>query len=315
MAESAKRIVVESEDLKGKKKKLIVVLPNAKINKDAQLMYNQSFSAALKSGAILRQKLDQVMREQGVWDDVKQKEYDQIMVDINDREKTLASGGIKLDEAKSVAVEMRDLRDRFRGLISERTSMDGNTAEGQADNARFNYLSYACMLNQEGNRVFETFEHYEETTDEPYVIACASALAEKLYGLDPSYETNLPENKFLQDYKFVDKDLRFVNDEGHLVDLEGRLVDDDGRFIKYDDDGNKVYIDIDGNVVNEEGDYAMDFSPFLDDSGKPVPVPEKEEKEAKAEVEDSEEQSEEKEQPKKGRKKKATVKVEVESQE
>ena len=312
MAESAKRIVVESEDSKGKKKKLVVILPNAKINKDAQLVYNQSFSAALKSGAILRQKLDQVMREQGIWDDAKQKEYDQIMVDINDKEKQLASGGIKLDEAKNVAVEMRELRGRFRGLIAERTSMDGNTAEGQADNARFNYLSYACMLDQEGKRVFETFEHYEETADEPYVVACAGALAEKLYGLDPSYETNLPENKFLHDYKFVDKDLRFVNDEGHLVDLDGRLVDDDGRFIKYDNDDNKVYIDIDGNVVNEEGDYKMDFSPFLDDSGEPVPVPEKEEK-----VEASEEQSEEKEQPKKGRKKKATAtaKAEVESQE
>jgi len=310
----ADRIVVESEDSKGKKKKLIVVLPNAKINKDAQLVYNQSFSTALKSGAILRQKLDQVMREQGIWDDIKQKEYDQIMVDINDKEKQLASGGIKLDEAKSVAVEMRELRGKFRGLISERTSMDGNTAEGQADNARFNYLSYACMLNQEGKRVFETFEHYEETADEPYVVACAGALAEKLYGLDPSYETNLPENKFLQDYKFVDKDLRFVNDEGHLVDLEDRLVDNDGRFIKYDNDGNKVYIDVDGNVVNEEGDYKMDFSPFLDGSGEPVPVPvpEKEEKVEAA----TEEQDEEETQPKKGSKKKAAVKkVEVDSQE
>ena len=150
----AERIVVESEDSKGKKKKLVVILPNAKINKDAQLVYNQSFSSALKSGAILRQKLDQVMREQGIWNDIKQKEYDQIMVDINDNEKKLAGGGIALIEAKAVAVEMRGLREEFRGLISERTSMDGNTAEGQADNARFNYLVYACLLDQEGKRVF-----------------------------------------------------------------------------------------------------------------------------------------------------------------
>jgi hypothetical protein len=314
MAESAKRIVVESEDSTGKKKRLVVILPNAKINKDAQLVYNQSFSSALKSGAILRQKLDQVMREQGIWDDVKQKEYDQIMVDINDNEKKLASGGIALSEAKAVAVEMRELREEFRGLISERTSMDGNTAEGQADNARFNYLVYACLLNQEGKRVFDSFEHYEEKADEPYVVKSAGALAEKLYGLAPDYESNLPENKFLQDYQFVDKDLRFVNDDGHLVDLEGRLIDEDGRFIKYEDDGNKVYIDIDGNVVTVEGEYKMDFSPFLDDTGEPVPVPEKEET---AETESSEdaETNEEKPKPKKTRKKKVSAEIEVESQE
>jgi hypothetical protein len=314
MAEAQKRIVVESEDSEGKKKKLVVILPNAKINKDAQLAYNQSFSSALKSGAILRQKLDQVMREQGIWDDTKQKEYDQIMVDINDNEKKLASGGIALSEAKAIAVEMRGLREEFRGLISERTSMDGNTAEGQADNARFNYLVYACLLNQEGKRVFDSFEHYEERADEPYVVKSAGALAEKLYGLAPDYESSLPENKFLQDYQFVDKDLRFVNNDGHLIDLEGRLIDEDGRFIKYEDDGNKVYIDIDGNVVTEEGDYKMDFSPFLDDTGEPVSVPEKEET---AETESSEdtETNEETPKPKKTRKKKVSAEIEVESQE
>ena len=310
MAEKTqKRLTVESKDSKWKKKKIVLILPNAKINKDAQLVYNQSFSSALKSGAILRQKLDQVMREQGIWDDTKQKEYDQIMVDINDNEKRLAGGGIALSEAKALAVEMRGLREEFRGLIAERTSMDGNTAEGQADNSRFNYLVYACMLDQEGKRVFDSFDHYEERADEPFVVDSAAALAERLYGLDPDYDKNLPENKFLQDYSFVDKDLRFVNDDGHLVDLDGRLVDDDGRFIKYDNDGNKVYIDIDGNVVTEEGDYKMDFSPFLDDSGEPVPVPEKEEK-----AEASEEKNEE-ESPKKVSKKKTTAKAKVDSQE
>ena len=310
MAEKTqKRLTVESKDSKGKKKKIVLILPNAKINKDAQLVYKQSFSSALKSGAILRQKLDQVMREQGIWDDTKQKEYDQIMVDINDNEKRLAGGGIALSEAKALAVEMRGLREDFRGLIAERTSMDGNTAEGQADNSRFNYLVYACMLDQEGKRVFDSFDHYEERADEPFVVDSAAALAERLYGLDPDYDKNLPENKFLQDYSFVDKDLRFVNDDGHLVDLDGRLVDDDGRFIKYDNDGNKVYIDIDGNVVTEEGDYKMDFSPFLDDSGEPVPVPEKEEK-----AEASEEKNEE-ESPKKVSKKKTTAKAKVDSQE
>ena len=310
MAEKTqKRLTVESKDSKGKKKKIVLILPNAKINKDAQLVYNQSFSSALKSGAILRQKLDQVMREQGIWDDTKQKEYDQIMVDINDNEKRLAGGGIALSEAKALAVEMRGLREDFRGLIAERTSMDGNTAEGQADNSRFNYLVYACMLDQEGKRVFDSFDHYEERADEPFVVDSAAALAERLYGLDPDYDKNLPENKFLQDYSFVDKDLRFVNDDGHLVDLDGRLVDDDGRFIKYDNDGNKVYIDIDGNVVTEEGDYKMDFSPILDESGEPVPVPEKEEK-----AEASEEKNEE-ESPKKVSKKKTTAKAKVDSQE
>ena len=69
------------------------------------------------------------------------------------------------------------------------------------------------------------------------------------------------------------------------------------------------YIDIDGNVVDEEGEYKLDFSPFLDDSGDPVPVPAKKEEKKEEEVKSEEK----KEQAKNARKKK--VSAELESQE
>ena len=97
-----------------------------------------------------------------------------------------------------------------------------------------------------------------------------------LYDLDPNYDKNLPENKFLKDYKFVDKELRLVNDDGHLVDSEGRLINDEGRFIAYDDDGEEYFIDRDGSALTEGGDYVVEFEPFLDDSGDPVDKPESE---------------------------------------
>ena len=69
-----------------------------------------------------------------------------------------------------------------------------------------------------------------------------------LYDLDPNYDNNLPENKFLKDYSFVNEDLRLVNDDGHLVDSQGRLINEEGRFIAYDDKGEEYFIDIDGLI-------------------------------------------------------------------
>jgi hypothetical protein len=224
------------------------------------------------------------MREQGIWDDAKQARYDEINKTVLEGEKRLAKGGISLSEAKTLALDMRGTRSELRELIAERTIMDGNTAEGQADNARFNALVSECIVSVDNNNVkkFDNIEEYDAVASQPWAIEAASELANMLYDLDPDYDSNLPENKFLKDYEFIDKDLRLVNDDGHLVDIEGRLINDEGRFIAYDDKDEEYYIDIEGNELTKEGDYIVDFTPFLDDSGKPVDKPSNESEEAVA---------------------------------
>ncbi len=312
-----KRIKIESTDSEGKQKIVYFKLPASEENKSAQLAYNKAFREALQSGAILRQKLAHVMEEQGVWNEAKEAQYVSILEKINDGEKALSKGGISLAEAREIAIEMRRQRVEFRALIAERSSMDSNTAEGQADNERFSHLVYTCLLNEKGEKLFKSKEDYEARATEPYVIQAASQLAEKLYGLDPDYEQGLPENKFLKSYKFSDEELRLVNKEGHLIDIdeEGneRLIDETGRFIAYKEDGETYYVDRDGNEVSEEGDYSEEFSPFLDDSGKPIPVPTDEaETEEEEEPETEEAPKAEKAPAKRGRPKKTQPKAQTE---
>ena len=315
MAKAKNRFKVESEDLKGNKKVVFFKLPDTQITKEGQLAYNKAFREALQSGAILRQRLSQVMTEQGLWDEQKEAEYIKVLEDISDLEKTLQKGGISLSDARHIAIEMRQKRAEFRALIAERSSMDNNTAEGQADNERFSHLVYKCLLDEKGKALFTSKEHYESFAGEPYVTTAAAQLAEKLYGLDPNYESNLPENKFLTDYKLADESLRLVNKEGHLIviDEEGneRLIDEDGRYVAYEDSGEKYFIDVDGERVSEEGEYEIEFSPFLDDSGNPI-VLEKETEEPEEEEEKEEAVTKAKRPPQKRTAKKTTAKAQTE---
>ena len=279
----SKRIEIDSVDLDGEKKKVFLQIPASEENKEAQLAYNKAFKEALQSGAILRQKLQRVMNEQGIWDDEKETQYQAILQDLNEGEKRLSRGGISLAEARQLAIDMRRRRVEFRSLIAERSSMDSNTAEGQADNERFSHLVYVCLKNASGNRLFKSKDEYENNANQPYVIEAAGQLAEKLYGLDPDYDKNLPENKFLEAYKFSDSATRLINKDGHLIDIDNqgveRLIDENGRFIAYDEEDKSYFVDKDGEKLNEDGDYEGGFTPFLDDQGKPVEVPSKEEEE------------------------------------
>jgi hypothetical protein len=248
---------------------LAVVSPSLEDQREATKVYNTAFSDALKAKAVVRAKLDDLLVEQGLWDDRKQNKFTELQSKILDGERKLAKGGISLSEAKKTALDMKRVREELRELISVKTNLDTHTAEGQADNARFNYLVSACTVyNENKKKYFSSYDDYMNKSADPVAVVAAQNLAGMLYGLDADYESKLPENKFLKDYKFVDEKLRLVNKEGKLVDEEGRLIDENGRFINEKGE----FVDKDGNIVTKEGEYVVEFSPFLDDSGKPVVI-------------------------------------------
>lgn len=253
----------------GKDIQLSIMTPNAQDRKEAQKVYNTAFSDALKSGAIVRAKLDDILVEQGLWNESKQIEFETIQKKIGDCEQKLERGGIPLSAARQIALEMRSLRAQFREIISDKTSLDTHSAEGQADTERFNYLVYACTYHKDTkNRYFKSYKEYQEAGDDIVSVEAAGALANLMYGLEADYEGSLPENKFLKEYKFVDENLRFINKEGKFTDVDGRLVDENGRYI--DKDGN--FVDKYGNSVDAAGNFNVEFKPFTDDDGNPVEV-------------------------------------------
>ena len=292
-------IEVISEDKEGAEVKVFVKKPSTKEYRDSQIEYNKSFRAALESGAVLKKRLNEYMREQGIWDDEKESQEQKLLNEMTACESQLKKGGIPLAEAKEVALKLRALRVDFRGLVAERTVLDGNTVEGQADNARFNSLCTLCVYNQDKRTLaFDGLEDYDKKGDQPWAVKAAGELASALYSLDPDYDNTLAENKFLKAYNFANKENQLVNADGHPVFLDVKenkeyLINEDGRFVAYrTDEGYKnqdpedaYLVNKEGLEVTEDGDLVDGFSPFLDDSGKPVPVPEK--------AEDSTEENEE----------------------
>jgi len=247
------KITIDSVD-----KEMLVRSPSLNDQREAQKVYNQAFTDAIKSKSVVRAKLDDLLQDQGLWNDEKQAKFALLQKELLDGEKRLA---------KDLAIKMKTVREDIRDLISVRTSLDNHSAEGQADNARFNYLVSVCLVyNDTKQPYFNSMEEYLNRATEPAAIQGAQHLANMLYGLDNDYESNLPENKFLKKYKFVDDKLRLIDKKGRLIDADGRLIDSEGRFI----DENGSYIDKFGNKVDKEGDYIVESQPFLDENGNPI---------------------------------------------
>jgi hypothetical protein len=222
--------------------------------------HNRAFREALEDGALLRKSLMNHMREQGVWDDRKEELYKNYIKQIGELEYRLASGKMKVTEGRKLAIELAKVRGEFRELISERNSMDANSAEGQADNARFNVLLVHSIFSYDTQKpVYPSLEKYLDTGSDNVSSLLAAKFANFLYGVDESYEDNLVENKFLKRFKLIDSSGRFLGKDGKLVDIDGNPVDENGY--RLDNEGNRI--DINGHRLNtniDTADFEDDFS-------------------------------------------------------
>lgn len=247
-------------------KELIVRNPTLSDIRAGKRVYNTAFQAALDSNALVRARLDDFLNKQGLWNEEKAAKLEALKKEILENEYTLEKGGIKLAEAKKIALHMIKLRSDIRSLMFQRTQLDGNSAEGQAENSQFDYLVSACLVYKDsGKPYFENLDSYLNS-EENVGLQAAQQLSARLNDFDENYESKLPEYRFLKRFHFINEKLHFINDDNKLVDVDGRLVNEFGNWV--DSEGHLV--DKEGRRVDDDGNYIADFTPFLDNDGKPI---------------------------------------------
>lgn len=242
--------------------------PTSPEYREARKVYNVAFNDAIASKAKLKACVNQVLQEQGLWNEEKQNELEGLYKEINDKVYRLQAGGIKLSEGKKLALEIAKARTKAQVLAAPIVMFNQHTAEGIADNAKFDYLLSVCLVYLDGRPYYQNAEDYSVKNDngDEVTLVGARKFAELMYEVSEDFVAGLPENQFLKEYKFVDDKYRLINKDGHLVDEEGKLVNEEGRYV--DAEGNLV--NADGKRVDEEGNFVVERKPFLDEDDQPI---------------------------------------------
>jgi len=272
MAKEKEKIVTVNIADEGEEKnevKITVKRPSSNVMSKAQRISAKVWTDCVRDGIMTKKELAKFMREQGIWNKDKDSDQEKITQEIVNLEKRLFIGKatqknkLSATEAKEIAIDMRRKRAELRDLIGERLALEANTADSLSDNARFDFLVANCTYDSDGELVYKTLDDYNADSDSPIAFAAANALAQIMYSIDKDFESNLPENRFLKQYNFVNDDLALINESGETVDLEGRRVNELGQYI--DDKGNRV--DKDGNRLDADGNYIPKVK-YFSDSGE-----------------------------------------------
>lgn len=263
---SAVKNVVEFDVKVGDKTvRLMAKRPTNKQKRDAKVVYAKAFQEALTKKLMFRRKLEDYMKEQGFITPEKVAQIVELQERIAESEVKLKKGGaagLTKADARKLALQMKEDRNRLSALQIDKIVLDRNTAEGHADNAEFSYLVSVCTYTADkGDPFFKSYEDYMDREEDEASYKAAEQLAYLTRDMDPEFEKGLPENKFLLKYGFVNDKLRLVNKDGKLVDEYDRLVDEEGRLV--DETGS--LIDYTGIKLNKDGDLDIEFTPFLDE--------------------------------------------------
>lgn len=239
---------------------IVVKQPANSVVKAADAHKNKVWGKAIQDECLTKKELGVLMRKRGIWDDKKDKEEDKITKEIIALEKELYQGKKggrkpKVSEGRELAIQIRRKRIELRDLITERLTLEENTADSLADNARFDYLVSQCTFYENGNRVYNSFDEYNSKSADEIAFAAASLLGKMLYNLDSSFEKNLPENRFLANFNLVNEDLSLIdpNNPDRLIDTDGKTIDKDGYYLN--EDGQRI--DKDGALLTEDGFYEI----------------------------------------------------------
>jgi hypothetical protein len=205
-----------------------VAKPTAPDEAKAKLQQSRVFNTCISNGCCLRTQLNKTLKNSGIWDEEDDNYVDGLSKDIQDKLAKIDAGGIDIMEARQLAIEVNRQRMELINKLSVLREHDSLTAEGQADDAYFDSLVSSCCFNEDGTKVFKSYEDYINRSREDLSIKLAQELSGLVFG-NTNFAKELPENKFLVEFGFVDEDMNYINEDGVKVDSSYKPIEPDEK--------------------------------------------------------------------------------------
>lgn len=264
-----KETVTTEKTIHGEKVTIVldVIFPSGKVVQEAQRVYAAEWKEAAQDGAMLKDQLEDFLKQNGIWSENQEQEKVALYKEILSLEGQLSKGKMTVTKGRELSIQIIRKRNELRALLEKRSNYDTNTAEALAENARFNYLVSCCVLkNTDGNRYFKDLDDYMERMGEPECFAAAAKFASMYYGnFDEDPDEKRPELKFLKRFNLINDKGQLLNKERKAVDFDGRPIDEENRYVNE----RGEHVTVDGEVIEEgnveEAEFVDDFAPHQEE--------------------------------------------------
>lgn len=197
--------VFVAKDRYGSETEFELVEPNSQAETEAEMRYRVAYSAALREGILPRESMREMLKEQGIWTEANEKEYNSVLIGIarstEELDRLVKSGDIA--NGRDVASKLAKDRTRMYELFAVQQSSFLNSCEGYAELVKTESLRAACVvIKANGERYWKTYADYvmerDENPDANVAEQMAEVVVRQLEAENQDFLKELPEQQWIQ---------------------------------------------------------------------------------------------------------------------
>lgn len=160
--------------------------------RNADWHYSKTYNEALLAGVTTAAQMADILDERSITG----KSYEekrQALIEELDKAVTELAEAKGVDEKKVLADRVEDLRNQLFRHNQRAASPMSNTCEQLAEDARVEYLTSAMVKDEDGNRVWSSYEDYKTTNQHQLAMRSRYEVMLALQGLDSDFLNKTPE--------------------------------------------------------------------------------------------------------------------------
>ncbi len=227
--------IFKAKDRFGAETEFYLKVPALIEETEAEMQYRIAYSYALKNNILPREKMKELMKSYGIWDEDNEKELQETIKNIAMNELELRSESTKGNKeiCIKIANELYQQRIRMWQLFTIQQSAYVNSCEGYAETIRHESLMAACtMVKANNKRYWKDYKEYVSERDEniisDVILKVMNVQSNILNQSRDELLKALPENQWIEMAKsdFLEKEVEKAKEElkKKLDNVESNLV-------------------------------------------------------------------------------------------
>lgn len=160
--------------------------------RNADWHYSKTYNEALLAGVTTAAQMADILEERAITGKSYEDKRQQLIKDLDEAVTNLTEAK-DLDEKRAFATRVEELRNQLFRHNQRAASPMSNTCEQLAEDARVEYLTSAMIKDEDGNRVWDSYNAYKTTTRPQLAMRARYEIMLALQGLDSDFLSKTPE--------------------------------------------------------------------------------------------------------------------------
>jgi hypothetical protein len=179
-------------------KTYVVVAPNANDIREADWNYSRTFTRSLTEGITTSAEMMDILRRRGIIGPEFDQRATELTAELNEAIFNLETSET-MDEKRELAVKVAEARDELFQWNQRLNGPMANTCEQLADDARLEYLTSCMVVNDKGERVWDSFDNYLREKNQALALKARFEIMLYLQGLSSDFLEKTPEAQAMKE--------------------------------------------------------------------------------------------------------------------